>query len=64
MQPVFAKGNSRTTEKLLELRREAQRDKEPRLVLRLQGILMSGRLKRQRDCAAIAGTSQHGAAVD
>ena len=41
MQPVFAKGNSRTTEKLLGLRREAQRDKEPRLVLRLQGILMS-----------------------
>ena len=41
MQPVFAKGNSRTAGKLLELRREAQRDKEPRLVLRLQGILMS-----------------------
>lgn len=41
MQPVFAKGNSRTVEKLLELRRQAQRDKAPRLVLRLQGILMS-----------------------
>jgi transposase len=41
MQPVFAKGNSRTTEKLLELRRQAQQDREPRLVLRLQGILMS-----------------------
>ena len=27
--------------KLLELRREAQQDKEPRMVLRIQGILMS-----------------------
>lgn len=41
MQPIFAKGNSRTAGKLLELRRQAQHDKEPRLVLRLQGILMS-----------------------
>jgi transposase len=41
MQPVFAKGNSRTADKLLDLRRQAQRDKEPRLVLRLQGVLMS-----------------------
>lgn len=41
MQPVFAKGNSRTVEKLVDLRRQAQSDKEPRLVLRLQGILMS-----------------------
>jgi len=41
MQPVFAKGNSRTADKLLALRRQAQSDKEPRLVLRLQGILMS-----------------------
>ena len=41
MQPVFAKGNSRTAAKLLELRRQAQRDKAPRVMLRLQGILMS-----------------------
>jgi transposase len=41
MQPVFAKGNSRTAEKLVDLRRQAQSDKEPRVVLRLQGILMS-----------------------
>jgi hypothetical protein len=27
--------------KLLELRRQAQKDKEPRVVLRIQGILMS-----------------------
>jgi transposase len=41
MQPVFAKGNTRTIEKLLDLRRQAQRDKAPRVLLRLQGILMS-----------------------
>jgi len=41
MQPLFANGNSRTAEKLLELRRQAQTDKAPRVVLRLQGILMS-----------------------
>lgn len=41
MQPIFAKGNAKTAEKLVDLRRQAQRDKEPRVVLRLQGILMS-----------------------
>ena len=41
MQPVFAKGDSQTVEKLLELRRQAQRDKAPRVALRIQGILMS-----------------------
>ncbi len=41
MQPVFAKGNSRTVQRLSDLRRQAQRDRSPRVVLRLQGILMS-----------------------
>lgn len=41
MQPVFAKGNARTISKLLALRRQAQKDKEPRVVLRIQGIVMS-----------------------
>ena len=41
MRPVFAKGNRKTIEKLLQLRREAQREKAPRLLLRVQGILMS-----------------------
>jgi len=41
MRPVFANGNHRTAHKLLELRRQAQADKEPRVVLRIQGILMS-----------------------
>jgi transposase len=38
---VFAKGNQRTAKRLLVLRRQAQTDKAPRVVLRIQGILMS-----------------------
>jgi transposase len=38
---VFAKGDRRTAKRLLTLRREAQADKAPRVVLRIQGILMS-----------------------
>ena len=41
MRPTFAKGNRTAISKLLELRRQAQKDKEPRVVLRIQGILMS-----------------------
>jgi len=41
MRPTFAKGKRSAISKLLELRRQAQKDKEPRVVLRLQGILMS-----------------------
>jgi hypothetical protein len=41
MRPTFAKGNRTIISRLLELRREALKDKEPRLVLRIQGILMS-----------------------
>jgi transposase len=41
MRPLFANGNRRTIGKLLGLRREAQREKAPRLLLRVQGILMS-----------------------
>lgn len=41
MHPVFAKGGAKATAKLLALRREAQREKVPRLILRIQGILLS-----------------------
>jgi len=41
MRPTFAKGNRATISKLLELRRQAQKDKEPSLVFRVQGILIS-----------------------
>ncbi|HXZ32939.1 MAG TPA: helix-turn-helix domain-containing protein [Terriglobales bacterium] len=38
---VFAKGDRRTVQRLLRLRRQAQADKAPRVVLRIQGVLMS-----------------------
>jgi transposase len=41
MQPVFAKGDRKTVRKLLAVRREALREKAPRLLLRVQGILLS-----------------------
>jgi len=41
MRPVFARGKKPAISRLLELRRQAQREKEPRVLLRIQGILMS-----------------------
>lgn len=41
MRPVFARGTRRTVDQLLRLRRQAQKDKAPRVVLRIQGIIMS-----------------------
>lgn len=41
MSPVFAKGNRRTLDRLKRLRREAHADKEPRVALRIQGIMLS-----------------------
>ena len=41
MRPTFAEGKKAAVAKLLGLRRQAQKDKEPRVVLRIQGILMS-----------------------
>jgi len=38
---VFARGDQRTAKRLLALRRQAQADKAPRVVLRIQGVLMS-----------------------
>jgi transposase len=41
MRPTFAQGKKAAISKLLELRRQALKDKEPRVVVRIQGILMS-----------------------
>ncbi len=41
MQPIFAQGNSRTLQKLKQLRQEAQTDKAPRVALRLEAIMLS-----------------------
>ena len=38
---VFAKGDERAVKRLVALRKEAQSDKAPRVVLRIQGVLLS-----------------------
>jgi transposase len=41
MQPVFARGNSQTVRLLLQLRREALKDQEPRVAQRFHAIALS-----------------------
>lgn len=41
MQPIFARGTSRTLRRLKTLRQEAQTDKAPRVALRLQAVMLS-----------------------
>ena len=41
MRPVFARGNSKTVELLLQLRKEASRDQEPRVAQRFHAIALS-----------------------
>jgi len=41
MRPTFAHGKKAAIARLLKLRQQAQSDKEPRMLLRIQGILMS-----------------------
>ena len=41
MQPIFARGNARTLQRLKTLRQAAQSDKAPRVALRLQAIMLS-----------------------
>jgi transposase len=41
MNPVFAKGNRRTVQRLLELRRQALKDRVLRIAQRLHGIVLS-----------------------
>ena len=41
MHPIFARGDARTRQNLLTWQRQAQTDKAPRVVLRLQAIRLS-----------------------
>lgn len=41
MQPIFARGNARTLQRIKVLRQVAQTDKAPRVVLRLEAIMLS-----------------------
>jgi putative transposase len=57
MQPIFARGNSRTLQRLKALRQEAQTDQAARVALRLQAIMLS--VQRQT-----TGQIAHGLQVD
>ena len=41
MKPIYAKGNTRTLQRLKTLRQEAQTEKAPRVALRLAAIMLS-----------------------
>jgi hypothetical protein len=41
LRSIFDKGNKGTVAKLLELRCQAQKDRAPQVMLRIQGIIMS-----------------------
>ena len=41
MKPIYAKGNKKTISKLITLRKKANKEKAPRVALRIQGIMMS-----------------------
>ena len=41
MPPVFAKGNRRTVQLLLQLRKEATKDQEPRVAQRFHAMALS-----------------------
>lgn len=41
MQPIFARGNARTLQRIKVLRQVAQTDKAPRVALRLEAIMLS-----------------------
>src|SRR6266851_4838246 len=65
MRPTFAQGKKTAISKLLELRRQAQKDKEPRVGLRIQGDSDEcGRTHDRRDSRPSEGASQYGSAVD
>lgn len=55
MANLFARGNRKTVAKLRRLRATAQRDKAPRVVLRIQGIMLS---LQKRTTGEIAGMLQ------
>jgi transposase len=53
MSPVFAKGNQRTLQRLLDLRRQALNDHVPRIAQRLHGIVLSLEGRRPPDIARL-----------
>lgn len=58
MQPIFARGNDRTRQNLLRWQKQAQTDKAPRVVLRLQAIRLSLRGQTAPDIAQLLGVER------
>lgn len=58
MQPNFARGNQRTQRNLLRWQRQAETDKAPRVVLRLQAIRLSLQGHTAPDIAKLLGTER------
>src|SRR6516225_5757040 len=65
MHTTFARGSRTAISKLLGLRRQAQKDKEPRVVApHSRYSAEPGRTYRRRNLAFAEGASQHRSAVD
>src|SRR5271169_4934360 len=58
MQPIFARGDARTRQNLLRLQHQAQSDKAPRVVLRLQAIRLSLRGQTAPTIAQLLGVER------
>ena len=58
MHPIFARGNVRTGELLHQWQRQAQTDKAPRVVLRLQAVRLSLEGRTTPDIARLLGVDR------
>jgi len=58
MQPLFARGNQRTERNLLRWQRQAEKDKAPRVVLRLQAVRLSLQGHTAPDIAKLLGAER------
>ncbi len=58
MQPIFARGNERTRQNLRHWQRQAQTDKAPRVVLRLQAIRLSLQGRTAPEIAHLIGAER------
>jgi transposase len=58
MQPIFARGNQRTCQNLLRWQQQAETDKVPRVVLRLQAVRLSVQGHTAPDIARLLGVER------
>lgn len=58
MQPIFARGNKRTCQTLLRWQQQAERDRTPRVVLRLQAVRLSIQGQTAPEIARLLGVER------